>query len=37
MAGESGYEVRILDQFVDVADKSAAGHMAAGYFVDRHF
>ena len=37
VAGESGYEVRILDQFVDVADEGAASHMAAGNLVDRHF
>ena len=37
MAGESGYEVRVLDQFVDVADEGTAGHVAAGHFVDRHF
>ena len=37
VAGESGYEVRILDQFVDVADEGAASHMAAGHFIDRHF
>ena len=37
VAGESGYEVRILDQLVDVADEGTAGHMAAGHFIDRHF
>lgn len=37
VAGESGYEVRIFDQFEDVADEGSAGHMAAGHFIYRHF
>ena len=37
VAGEGGDEVRIFDQFVDVADEGAASHMAAGHFIDRQF
>ena len=39
MAGEGGNQVLVLDLFVDVADKSTAGHVAAGDFIDRalHF
>ena len=37
MTGKGGDEVRILDQFVDVADEGAAGHVAAGDLVDRDF
>ena len=37
VAGEGGDKVRILDQFVDVAYESAAGHVAAGDLVDRNF
>ena len=37
VAGESGDEVRVLYQLVDVADEGAAGHVAAGDLVDRDF
>ena len=37
VAGECGDEVRIFDQFVDVADEGAASHMAAGNLIDRNF
>ncbi len=34
VAGEGGNQVLVLDLFVDVADKSAAGHVAAGDFIE---
>ena len=37
MAGEGRDEVRIFDQFVDVADEGATGHVAAGDLVDWNF
>lgn len=37
VADECGDEVRILDQFVDVADEGTTSHMTAGNFVDRNF
>ena len=37
MAREGRDEVRIFDQFIDVADEGTAGHMTAGNFVDRNF
>jgi len=35
MAGEGRNQVLVLALVVDVADKSAAGHVAAGDFIDR--
>jgi len=34
VAGEGRDKVRVLDQLVDVTDEGAAGHVAAGDFVD---
>ena len=39
MAGEGGDQMLVLDFLVDVSDKCAAGHVAAGDLIDRalHF
>ena len=34
MAGEGGDEVLVLDFLVDIPDKCAAGHVAAGDLID---
>ena len=35
MAAEGAYQVRILDLFVEVADKTAAGQVGGSHFVER--
>ena len=37
VAGEGCNEVRVFDQFVDIADEGTTSHMTAGNFVDRNF